>query len=195
MSTHTTALPPRNPAKTLLARGLVVAVWAGALAGAVLGVVTIAGRGSSGPAAPGVVGLHQRVITSFGTMSVDYVVKVVGAPNPMGLSDAPGQLPIQVGVTLTNLAKRPLRYSPRMFEMPKIATGGVDAGRLERGRMPSLSQHRFTLRYSVADAASLPRLVFHDPGRRAPVVVELGSSRHLGTLDVLSHHFSPGFAG
>ena len=110
-----------------------MAVWAGALAGAVLGVVTIAGRGSSGPAAPGVVGLHQRVITSFGTMSVDYVVKVVGAPNPMGLSDAPGQLPIQVGVTLTNLAKRPLRYSPRMFEMPKIATGGVDVGRLEGG--------------------------------------------------------------
>ena len=61
--------------------------------------------------------------------------------------------------------------------------------------MPAYSQHRFTLRYSVADAATLPRFVFHDPGRRAPVVVGLGSSRGLGTLDVLNHHFSAGFAG
>ncbi|HEY3018795.1 MAG TPA: hypothetical protein VGJ32_01315 [Solirubrobacteraceae bacterium] len=196
MSTHTTALPPSNPAKRLLARGLVLSVWAGALAGAVIGVAALADRGPTrGPAAPGIAKLHQRVTTSFGTMSVDYVVKLVGAPNPMGLSDAPGQLPIQVGVTLTNLDKRPLRFTPRMFEMPRIATGGVDVGRLEGGRMPSLSQHRFTLRYSIADAASLPRLKFHDPGRAAPVLVELGSSRGLGTLNVLNHHFSRRFAG
>jgi hypothetical protein len=174
-----------------------VAVWGGALAGAVLGIASIADRGprARSAAAPGIVHIGQHVTTSFGTMSVDYVVEVVGAPNPMGLSDAPGQLPIQVGVTLTNLGRHALRYTPRMFELPRIASGGVDAGRLEGGRMPPFSAHRFSLRYSVPDAATLPRVRFHDPGRRAPIVIELGSSKGLGTLNVLNHHFSRGFAG
>jgi hypothetical protein len=184
--------------RTALGRALVLALWAAAAAGAVIAVIALAGTGAkppAGPAAPSVLRVGDRVATSFGSMSIDYVVKLVGAPNPMGLSDAPGQLPIQVGVTLTNLRNRPLPYSPQMFRMPAIASGGIDAGRLPGGKMAPLSQHRFQLRYSVPDAATLPRFTVRDPGRSKPFVVALGPAKGLGTLNVLDHHFSRGFAG
>ena len=198
------ALPA--PRRRPLGRVLVAATWVGALAGAVIGLVSLLStKPSSAPAPtnPGVAHLHEHVTTSFGAMSVDYVVRLVGAPNPMGISDAPGNLPVQIAVTLTNLQKRPLRVTPQMFEMPVIASsGGVDAGAQRTdGTNPTsymlkpLSAHRFQLRYAVPDAATLPHLKFHDPGARRPVVIALGSSKGLGTLNVFDHNFSRGFAG
>lgn len=197
------ALPA--PRRRPIGRTLVAVTWVGALAGAIIGLVSLLStRTSSAPAPtnPGVAHLHEHVTTTFGAMSVDYVVRLVGARNPMGVSDAPGNLPVQIAVTLTNLQKRPLRVTPQMFEMPVIAQGGVDAGAQRTdGSNPTsykiapLSAHRFQLRYAVPDAATLPRLKFHDPGARRPVVIALGSSKGLGTLNVLDHNFSQGFAG
>src|SRR3954470_16551323 len=197
------ALPA--PRRRPIGRALVTATWVGALAGAVIGLVSLLSTQTSSapaPANPGVARLGEHLTTSFGAMSVDNVVRLVGAPNPMGISDAPGQLPVQIAVTMTNLQKRPLRVTPQMFELPAIASGGVDSGASRGdGRSPSsgvvasLSAHRFQLRYAVPDAATLPRMKFHDPGARRPVVIALGSSKGLGTLNVVDHHFSQNFAG
>jgi|tagenome__1003787_1003787.scaffolds.fasta_scaffold20823149_2 hypothetical protein len=198
------ALPA--PRRRPVGRALVAATWAGALAGAVIGLVSLLSTSPSSapaPTNPGIAHLGQHITTSFGTMSVDYVVRLTGAPNPMGVPDAAGQLPVQVAVTLTNLRKQPLRVTPQMFEMPAIVSGGgIDSG-ASRGdgsnpssfAVKSLTAHRFQLRYAVPDAATLPRLKFHDPGARRPVVIALGSSKGLGTLNVIDHHFSQNFAG
>src|SRR3954449_2046114 len=203
-TTSVPALPA--PRRRPLGRPLVAATWAGALAGAVIGLVSLLSTSTSSapaPTNPGVAHLGQHITTSFGAMSVDYVVRLTGAPNPMGVPDAPGQLPVQVAVTLTNLQKQPLRVTPQMFEMPAIVTGGgVDSGASRGdGSNPSsagvapLSAPRFQLRYAMPDAATLPRLTVHDPGARRPIVIDLGRSKGLGTLNVLDHHFSPNFAG
>jgi hypothetical protein len=197
------ALPA--PRRRPLGRALVAAAWVGALAGAVLGLVSLLStKTSSAPAPtnPGVARIGDHITTSFGTMSVDYVVRLVGAKNPMGVSDAAGQLPVQIAVTLTNLQKRPLHVTPRMFELPAIASGEAEFGAMRgdgtspsSGSIASLTAHRVQLRYAVPDAATLPRLKFHDPGARRPVVIALGSSKGLGTLNVVDHHFSTNFAG
>src|SRR3954454_24063423 len=202
-TTSVPALPA--PRRRPLGRALVAATWAGALAGAVIGLVSLLSTSTSSapaPTNPGVAHLGQHITTSFGAMSVDYVVRLTGARNPMGVPDAPGQLPVQIAVTLTNLQKRPLRVTPQMFELPAIASGGVDAGaqRIDGSnptsfKLAPLSAHRFQLRYAVPDAATLPRMKFHDPGARRPVVIALGASKGLGTLNVLDHNFSRGFAG
>src|SRR3954465_12030272 len=84
----TSSLPAaHDPRRTALGRALVAAVWAAAAAGAVVGAIALAGAGTKQAApssAPGLMHVGQRITTSFGTMSVDYVVRLVGAPNPMG---------------------------------------------------------------------------------------------------------------
>src|SRR3954471_23115767 len=133
-TTSVPALPA--PRRRPLGRALVAAAWAGALAGAVIGLVSLlSDKTSSAPAPtnPGIARIGDHITTSFGTMSVDYVVRLVGAPNPMGISDAAGQLPVQIAVTMTNLQKRPLKVTPQMFELPTIASNGaVDSGRLRK---------------------------------------------------------------
>jgi len=192
------ALPA--PRRRPIGRALIAATWVGALAGAVIGLVSLLNTPTSSapaPTHPGVARVGEHITTSFGTMSVDYVVRLVGARNPMGIATGPGQLPVQIAVTLTNLQKRPLRVTPQLFQMPAIVSGGgVDSGfGLRNGALKPLSAHRFQLRFAVPDAARLPRLTFRDPGARRPVVIELGSSKGLGTLNVVDHHFSRNFAG
>jgi hypothetical protein len=171
---------------------LLALVWLGALAGAILSAVALLDR----PAAPSAA--HeaparggQRVATSFGSMSIDYVARLVGDRRPMGVRVGPGEIPIQVGVTLTNVEGRSLRWSPSMLRLPGAARGAVDAGRLPGGAVRARSAHRFVVRAAVPDTAALPSLRFRDPARAAAVVVGLGTQAGMARLDVTSHDFTP----
>jgi hypothetical protein len=179
---------------------LVGLVWIGCLAGAVLSMIALAHRpapaspgdqivAAQRPSAPGAVG--QRLTTSFGSMSVDYVVRLVGDRKPMGVTVGRGEMAIQLGVTLTNVERRALRFSPTMFQLPGAARGAVDVGRLPGDAVPARRAHRFVVRYAVPATAALGSLRFRDPGRAAPVVVPLGRRDAMGRLDVTTHDFSP----
>src|SRR4051812_25881091 len=123
-------------------------------------------------------------------MSVAYVVRLPGARRPMGVRVGRGELPIQVGVTLTNVTERPLRFDAAMLRLPGAARGAVDVGRLPGGTVRARGAHRFVLRYAVPDAATLPALRFHDPQDRAAVRIPLGTRAGMGQLNVASHAFS-----
>ena len=179
-----------------LARALVVLAWGGAIAGAGLIVDGLTSPDASVPApratAPVTTGpkVGDRLVTSFGTVSVDYVARLTGGPRPMGVKVAPGQLAIQVGVTLTNVERTPVRWTPAMFRVPGAASAAIDLGRLPGDAVRPLRAHRFILRYAVADAATLPRLRFRDPGAPGKTLdVALGRRADLGTLNAVTHAF------
>jgi hypothetical protein len=170
---------------------LLALAWLGAAAGTVLSVLALLERP---PAAPEQLAAAkaggQRVATSFGSMSVDYVVRLTGDRVPMGVRVGRGELPIQVGVTLVNVSERPLRFDPAMLRLPGAARGAVDVGRLPGGAVEPRGAHRFVLRYAVPNTATLPTLRFRDPGRRAAVGIPLGRRAAMGLLNVASHDFS-----
>jgi hypothetical protein len=177
---------------------LVAAVWTAAVAGAVLGMVALVTDDEAPPperavsAAPAAPRVGDRVETSFGTMSVDYVARMVGGTAPMGVRTERGEVAIQVGVTLTNLERTPLRYRPSLFRVKGGRNGAIAPGRLIDGAVQPLSAHRFTVRYAVPATGLLPPLVFRDPGNDAPVNVPLGRLVDVGTLDVADHSFRKG---
>ena len=190
------SVPAPGPGRRLSA--LVAVVWAAAVAGAVLGVVALVTDDGTPPieravsAAPAAPKVGDRVETSFGTMSVDYVARMIGGSAPMGVRTERGEIPIQVGVTLTNLERTPLRYRPSLFEVKGGRNGAIAPGRLVDGAVQPLSAHRFTLRYAVPGTGLLPPLVFRDPGNDAPVNVPLGRLVDLGTVNVADHQFKKG---
>jgi len=196
------AAPLTTPAplrRSWLARAVVVSVWAGAAAGALLGAVSLVTDDS--PSRPGAsasaskakaLGLSDRVATSFGSMSVDYAVRLSGGERPMGVQAGRGEIPIQVGVTVTNLQRRPLAITPEMFTLPGASRGHIAAGALDGGKVKALSAHRILLRYAVPDAATLPRVRFRDPDGRPAIAVALGRRDELGQLNATTHEFNRG---
>jgi hypothetical protein len=169
---------------------LLALVWLGAFAGAVLSAVALLDRPAPAAQLEQADAGGKRIATSFGSMSVDYVVRLTGDRAPMGVEVGAGEIPIQVGVTFLNVEDRPLRFSPSMLRLPGAARGAVDVGRLPGGAVRARGAHRFVLRYAIPDAARLPALRFRDPSGAQTVSVPLGRRAGLGRLNVASHDFS-----
>jgi hypothetical protein len=192
-------LPAERPARNL--RPLLAGVLAAAAVGGVLGVTALVSDDPAPapappsdlvPTGPGPQ-VGKSIRTSFGTLSVDYVVRLIGTSNPMGLKVEPGQVPLQIGVTITNLdERRSVKIDAAAFRLPGASNGIVDVGRLSGNRVASLRSHRFTLRYSAPAGPTLPTLNISDPGRRTPVAVPLGSMKDLVDLDVVTHRYRYG---
>ena len=176
-------------------RTLVGLTWLAALAGGGVlvaeNVDTAPSRQAVAPTSQGTTAIvGQRIRTSFGSMSVDYAYRLTGSSKPMGVSARDGRIPLQVGVTLTNMSKRPLPVGPGLFRLPDGA-GRVVVGRLPGNAVEPLSQHRVTLRYAAPAGAQLAPLEVRDPAGGAPLRVELGASRELYELDVRTHRPTP----
>ena len=191
MGTAATPLPSAVSTPWRL-RTLLGLTWLAALAGGGVlvaeNIETAPSRQAAAPAAKSgalaIVG--QRISTSFGSMSVDYAYRLTGSSKPMGVIAGRGEIPLQVGVTVTNMSKQPLPVGPGMFRLPDAA-GRVVVGRLPGGRIESLSQHRLTLRYAAPAGAQLPPLEVRDPAGGAALRVDLGASSELYELDVRTH--------
>ena len=140
------------------------------------------------PAAADTGGL--RLKTSYGSVSVDYVARMVGSSRPMGLRVPEGRVPVQIGVTVLNTKDRPLQLDTNSFRFAKATPGYVDFGRFTDGKLPAYTAHRVVLRSSVVDDTALPNLLVRDPSRTSPMQVALGGRPdELSTLDVSTHHF------
>jgi hypothetical protein len=193
VTTSAAAIRPRRrlPAAAFAASACLLA---GGLAAAVTLLATDApdprATPVAAPAQPSPAGDASRLRTSFGTVSVDYAVRLVGARRPMGLAVPAGHLPVQVGVTVTNLRERPVVVDDGLLSLTPVAGGGMDPGRRTDGRLPGLTAHRFVLRYAVRRDAALPDLVVRDPARDTPLRLALrGQADRLATLDVSTHQF------
>jgi hypothetical protein len=173
---------------------IVVAVWSVALAGGVLGVSALTGRDAPAPEARHIAGqfnaprLGGRVVTSFGSLTVSSVERLVGPARAMHLeAPARGMRPIQLNLTINNLQQRGLAYDAGWFRV--IGTrGSYPVGWSSHlGTMVPLSARGVLLRVSVPVGDRLPRLEFRDPAGRAPVRIDLGSAKHLQTFNPATH--------
>jgi hypothetical protein len=173
---------------------LVVATWLAALAGAGLIASDLVARDAAPPAPAPVAAapqgadaqLGQRIRTSFGSMSVDYVYRMVGSKTPMGVRTRGAEIPLQVGVSVINLSKKPLPVDRSLLTL-RDGRGRLVTGRLPGGRIGPLRQHRLTLRYAVPAGAQLPLLEIRDPAGGEPTTVALGPTKGLYELDVRTH--------
>jgi hypothetical protein len=165
-----------------------LATAAGGLALTVAGE-TPAPRPAAQPPAAAPTSGAPRLETSFGSVSVDSVVRLTGSSRPMGLPVAKGEVPVQVAVTVTNIGDRPLQVPRSMFALEGARRSGIDAGSRPDFRVPALSAHRFVLRSAVADGVLLPDLVVRDPAGDGSLRVALGRTDDLVSLNVATHTF------
>ena len=199
------ALPAGRGRRTA---ALLAAVWAAAIAGAVIGVTALTGDDAVAPppdrstasareATPppgGAYGLGDRIRTSFGVASVGSVVRVTGPGYAMGLELRPGDRVFQAQLTLVNMNRGPVVYDPGLVTAaPRKDVGAfvIATGSARGGRIDGLSAHRYAVRFALAPGAELPRLRLGDPAGGKAALVALGSTRGLETLDLAEHHPVP----
>ncbi|MCU1655783.1 MAG: hypothetical protein JWO57_439 [Pseudonocardiales bacterium] len=131
--------------------------------------------------------IGDDVPTSFGVVAVEFVRTVdgvthralAGATHGVSGLVGDGKQQIQVAVALTNRSKDPLTYSVRQFELRATSKGKATvllptAGDLPDGRMLPDAGIEGHLDFTLPAADASMSLVFHDPDRRAPVVIDLG---------------------
>jgi hypothetical protein len=186
------SVPPAGRRPRMAGWAAVTVAWAIALTGGVLGVAALTDSPSppaqSSPQPVRGLGLADRVVTSFGTISVDTVQKMVGPTGAMHIVVPPGQLPIQVYVTLNNLQRRSLVFREDWFRLVGARTAYSVGWSTKIPPLEGLSTKRVLLRFAVAPGARLPRLEFRDPaGGRKPIRVDLGETRNLVIFNPATH--------
>jgi hypothetical protein len=152
------------------------------------------------PAAHRADGIGQDVTTSFGVIAVENVDPIAG-PTAQQLSGVThgiqdlvqaGDSQIQVSIALTNQLHRPIAYGPDNFRLlvgsgtaattVKATTGNVHNGTLQPNA--ALEGHlSFVLK---ANGAAM-RLQYTDPGRKAPIVIGLGTAPVSSAKAVAGH--------
>jgi hypothetical protein len=159
-----------------------LAVAGGMLAARILLRLAVDDGKARADPAPAAVG--DAVPTSFGAIAIEHVQKLRGlsAPAVGGVTHFPSFVPaeqtqVQVVFSLANLRARPVTYSPEQFRLragrgePEIVprTSSLAPGTLEPGATIEAE-----LGFVVLRDGSRLRLEFADPGRREPIVVDLG---------------------
>ena len=180
-----TSLPFAHPRRGTSALGAATVLVLAAAVG-VGGALVTGGESPQAPApAPAAQKTGLRLPMSFGSVSVDYVGRMIGSNRPMGLRVPRGHLPLQIGVTVVNVTDRPLRVPSDAFSLA-AARGGMSFGSLRGGVVPPRTAHRIVLRYAVPERAMLPPLVVRDPagGSRAAL---LGPTKGLTVVNVAAH--------
>jgi hypothetical protein len=157
----------RTPLRVFVA----VVVAAQLLGGAI--AVAILVRGAPAEAAS----LGQAVSTSFGVVSVDQKEEIA-ASNPDRDTLVPGLKEVQIALTMTNLLTHPVRYSRGQVSLQAAGSAGtipVASSSVREGRLAAGFAFRAVYRFDVPTAASHLLVRFDDPGRPAPVWIDLGA--------------------
>lgn len=128
------------------------------------------------------------VPTSFGIVAVEFVRSVdgvshralAGATHGVSGYVGHGKQQIQVAVALTNLTKKSLAYQVRQFRLSvtvgkKTTVLPATSGDLPDARILPDAGIEGHLDFTVPAASAAISLRFDDPGRTAPVVIDLGT--------------------
>jgi hypothetical protein len=190
------SLPPARPPR--VAWLALAAVWAAALGGGVIGATTLARHHGAGPALP----LHAvvrdatapklggRVPTSFGSIAVNQVERLVGPSGPttaMHVSVPHGAVGVQVSLIANNIQPHAVVFHRRAFTMVD-GTGRYPVGWVSRIRLlRAQTTHTFLLRFAIPPAAQLPRLEYRDAKTGMRTLIALGSAQHLVTFNPSTH--------
>jgi hypothetical protein len=198
-ATTPSALPRRpRTASVLLALGLVGAVLALAVTGAVLASGALGGAAEpvekAFPAEPGQTygpfEVADDVPTSFGAMSVKHAERVDGltARDLAGMTHGVNGLVrektsrIQATVTVTNLLDRPVDYAPERFTLRTSAGGSpikLAGASVKPGSLQPDASIDFRVDFNAPRKAKRFWVDFTDPGRAAPLTVDLGRVKAL----------------
>jgi hypothetical protein len=145
-------------------------------------------------------GIGDDVPTSFGIVAVEFVRSVDGVSHRAlaganhgvsGYLDS-SQQQIQIAVAITNRGERPLTYTVHQFQLKatikgKTAVLAATAGDLPDGRILPDAGIEGHLDFTLPAAAAVASLLFHDPGAKAPVVIDLGTISATAPGPVHSH--------
>jgi hypothetical protein len=121
--------------------------------------------------------LGQAVSTSFGVVSVDQKEEIASS-NPDRDTLVPGLKEVQIALTMTNLLARPVGYWRDQVSLQaagSAATIPVASASIRQGRVAAGSAFRAVYRFDVPTAANRLLVRFDDPGRSAPVWIDLGA--------------------
>jgi len=133
--------------------------------------------------------ISDDVPTSFGIVAVEFVRSVDGISHRAlpagahGVSDpaTSSSQHIQVAVAITNQTHQPLKYTVHQFEL-QVTTAGktsvlaATAADLPDGRILPAAGIEGHLDFTLPSAKSALSLHFRDPGRTAPIVIDLGEA-------------------
>jgi hypothetical protein len=184
----------------LIGVSLLVALGGGALAG----TIAFPGRDRTPPLPAGPFGIHQQVPMSFGSVAVDVVDKLGPVPvhvprNVIANDVRPGQVAVRTTVSVANLLDRPVSYTPAWFRVlvgAKKRPVALSQSTMPAGRLSAQSVIEGRLSFAVPERARRLWLEVRDPGRRAPVLIDL---RRAGRTPASAFdrfgHFHPGGAG
>ena len=131
-----------------------------------------------------------RVVTSFGSIAVNQVERLVGATGPttaMHLTVPRGMVPVQVQLIANNIQRHGLVFHRGAFTMVGPA-GRYPVGWVSRIRVLRAQTTRtFLLRFVIPPAARLPRLEYRDSRTGMRTLIALGSAQHLVTFNPATH--------
>lgn len=180
------------PAQSTRARVLAVMVVAAVLAATLVGAVTtfarpqaLGGRATTSSAHH----INDDVRTSFGIVAVEFVRQVDGLTHRAlsgathgvsGLVDS-GHAQIQVAVAITNRTEAPIRYTSDQFRLRITSKGKTRLQNIKGGDLPDarvlphagIEGH---LDFTVPRRHASLALLFDDPGRADPIVIDLGAA-------------------
>jgi len=177
-----------SPPRRIAAVTYIAAAAALLVVGAVLAARLIAAGAPADPAIAlpkGPFGTSQDIPASFGVVAVEHVDKTNGltakdlAGNTHGVSGlvAPDKVQVDASVTLTNLLDHPIAYDPRQF---RLLVGDhkkpIDEVRsnMRPGTLQPDASIDSQLRFIAPRNGSKLWISFKDPGRSAPILVDLG---------------------
>lgn len=167
--------------------GLVLGTLALAVVGGVLasGMIRDGDHAANGLAATpqGPFGMAQDIPVSFGIVAVEHVAKLKsttgkdlgGMSHDISGLARPDQQQIQASVTLTNLTAKPVAYTPtqfRLFAGDKPIT--TIKSSFDPGELQPYAGIEGRLTFVVPRKGKKLTLKFRDPGRSAPVTIDLG---------------------
>lgn len=172
--------------------GLLVVTAAMAVAGVVVAVSVLGGLRR-----PGLFDAGTSVPVSFGVVSVDHAERLGGLTSrELGGVDhgIKGLVPsdrmqVQATVSLTNLRRAPVPYTPRQFRLRvgRAPAVGASSGTMAVGRLQPHASLTARLSFVVRRSDVPLRLEFRDAGRRRPVLIRLGRLDRLRPAPDASH--------
>lgn len=180
---------------------LVAAILGLAVAGAFVTAGVLRGHDEAAPVAKGPFTVADDVPASFGFIAVESVKKMPGL-TPRSVASAthaiPGFVPagkagLDLAVTLRNTTRQPVVYDPRRFRLQvgssKALLAPVSAS-IRRGRLEVGATLDGVLRFVTPAKRQRLRVLFDDPLRKAPTVIDLGAVKN-GTASSRSRPDDP----
>ncbi len=179
---------PKRPVAVVPLLAIVASIVALAVVGGTfaVGIIGRSGDQPAGPALPkGPFGTAQDIPTSFGVVAVEFAEKVKGlrAKELAGMTHGiqnlvkANQMLVRADVTITNLTHGTVAYSPTQFRL-LVGKDRKQVSEVRSAIQPGTLQPDAAiegqLSYIVPRDGSRLWLAFDDPGRKAPILIDLG---------------------